>query len=169
MTIIVTYCTYRHLSRRLWTVWHLTRHSKTAFLQIYIHDMFRSWISLSPQIRPSRRVDAFDLPRPIFRVGGWVRICRFSINFLRFSRFFSKECRLNITAHPLRAFAPSREPLAPSRRVARPDWSHAKAQRREDYYACAVSFLLFWQGACIHRFSLNFLRFLPFFERRFGA
>jgi hypothetical protein len=72
---------------------------------------------------------------------------------------------LKTTIHPLRAFAPLREPLEASRRAGRSDWSHAKAQRREEYHAFTSSFSPFRQGARIYRFSVNFLSFLGFFER----
>ena len=49
-----------------------------------------------------------------------------------FSVTFLKGVPLEITPPLLRAFAPSREPLAASRRAARPDLFHAKAQRREE-------------------------------------
>jgi hypothetical protein len=59
-----------------------------------------------------------------------------------------------MNAHPLRAFAPSREPLAPSPLVVR---LISLARRREDAKKEEQS------RRC--RFSINFLRFPPFFER----
>jgi hypothetical protein len=46
---------------------------------------------------------------------------------------FERRAFLN-SPPPLRAFAPSREPLAPSRRAARPDWSHAKPRSDRDCF-----------------------------------
>ena len=49
-----------------------------------------------------------------------------------FSVTFLKGARLADYSLLLRDFAPSREPLATSRRAARPDLFHAKAQKREE-------------------------------------
>jgi hypothetical protein len=62
------------------------------------------------------------------------RIYRFSINFLRFPRFFEKGAFVKITtfSHPLlRAFASSREINQVSPRAVRVQGVHAKAQRRK--------------------------------------
>jgi hypothetical protein len=86
-------------------------------------------------------INAFPSPLPFSprRSGGLVapffqtvrakKIYRFSVNFLRFARFFEKGARVEIITFSfllLRAFAASREPLSPSQCAARPELSHAK-------------------------------------------
>ena len=76
------------------------------------------------------------LVMPFFQTVRAERLYRFSVNFLRFARFFERGALLKklppFSFLLLCGFAPSREPLAPSRRAARPDLFHAKARRREE-------------------------------------
>ena len=72
---------------------------------------------------------------PFFHIVWVKRIYRFSVNFLRFARFFERGVFLKIitfSRHLLRAFAPSREIKQASLRAVRLQGVHAKAQRREE-------------------------------------
>jgi hypothetical protein len=71
----------------------------------------REPLATSPRVGRSDLSHAKIAKPPSRQEGGPSRIYGFSVNFLRFRGLFI----LKTTAHILRAFAPSREPLAPSR------------------------------------------------------